>query len=134
MIRSRILVISLLALATLAAILGIAEMWWAPLTIDTFIKAMATLLILGVLVSFLVAVDYDLPGSRARILLGLLVALAVLGSFLLVLQIWWQVFSQGMFWKIGVTIVILGAFLSFIMAVSEDFSANKKLRDEKYID
>ena len=134
MIRGRILVTSLVILAAVAASLGIIQLWFTPMLMETFVKTLATLLIAGVVISFLIAVDYDLPGHRGRILLGILAGLVLAGSFILILQIWWQVFSGALFWKIGVTIIVLSIFLGFIMAMLEDFGSNRKLRDEKYID
>ena len=65
MIRGKILLASLLAMGVIAAFLGLLQMWWAPLGDDTFFRVMITLVVCGSLASFLVAVDYDLPGSHA---------------------------------------------------------------------
>lgn len=134
MIRGKILFSALLLTGALAAALGLAQMWWEPLAWEVFIKSTITLLITGILVSFLSAVDYDLPGSRGKILLGLLVLLALGGGGLIIAQMWWHVLKLALFGKFLATIAILALLLAFIAAVSEDFGGNKKLKDEKYID
>ena len=128
------MLMSLLLTGVIAAVLGIAQMWWEPLAWEIFIKSLITLVIVGTLISFLVAVDYDLPGSRGKIMLGLLVLLALSGSSLLIAQMWWHILKLAVFGKIIATLAILTVLLSFIMAVSEDFGTNKKLKKEKYID
>lgn len=134
MIRGKILFWSLLLIGAVTAIMGIAQMWWAPFGWEPFIKVLITLLILGTLFSFLIAIDYDYPGSRGKLVLGFLVVLAATGSALILAQLWWQILAFGIFWKILVTMVIITGLLAFIMAVTEDFGTNKKLKDDKYID
>lgn len=134
MIRTKILMISLMVMAGIAALLGITQMWWDILGEDIFFKTLGTLLIFGTLFSFLVAVNYDLPGSRGRLLLGALVLLCVFGAGLLFLQLWWGFFAAVTFGKLLVTDLILIVLTAFIIVASEDLSTNKDLKDNKYID
>lgn len=134
MIRGKIFFWSLILMGIIAAVMGIVQMWWSPFGWDLFIKTLVTIIILGTLISFLIAIDYDLPGSKGKFVLGILVLLAILGSSLVIGQIWWSFLAFEIFWKILVTLVIVTGLLAFIMAVSEDFGGNKKLKDEKYID
>lgn len=134
MLRGKILLWALLLTGVAAALLGIAQMWWEPLAWDVFIKSLVTLLIIGTLASFLSAVDYDLPGSRGKIVLGLLVVLAVIGSGLIIGQMWWHFLGTKTFGKMLITVIILAGLLSFFAAVSEDFGTAKKLKDGKFID
>lgn len=134
MLRGKILFFSLCGISILAALLGLAEMWTFFIPWDIFLKIMGTILILGTLISFLIAIDYDLPASRRKwILLGL-VGLSVLGSLLLTVQIWFQPFNWSIFLKLlgslGIVIVLMG----FLLAVAEDFGTNKRLKDKDFID
>jgi len=134
MIHGKIMMIALLLTGAFAAALAIAQMWWHPLAWDLFTKSLITLLIVGTIISFLVAVDYDLPGSRKKFMLGLLVLLALSGGGLIIAQMWWHILALALFGKVIVTMVIITILLAFVMAVSEDLGANKKLKDQKYID
>jgi len=134
MLQGKMLLISLLATGIIAALLGLVQMWAEPLGWTLFTKIIISLIIAGTLISFLIAVDYDLPGSRSKFLMGLAVVLGLALAGLLLGQIWWSVFDDGVFGKLLVTDLVLLALISFILAVYEDFGTNKKLKDEKYID
>lgn len=134
MIRGKILMAVLVATGVLAALMGLAQMWFEPFVWDVFVKSLITLLIVGVLTSFLAAVNYDMPGSRARLFLILLVVLAIVGAGLIVTQLWWEPFKALMFGKMIVTVIILAGLASFILAVSEDLGTTGKLKKDKFID
>lgn len=134
MIRGKVLFVSLIAMGILAALLGVLQLWTTFMADDTFLKSMITILVLGTLSSFLMAVDYDLPGSKSKTMLGILVVLSTIGAALILLQMWWELLSWSIFGKLMITIVIIGALVSFILVAHEDFGANKKLKDDNYID
>ena len=134
MIRGRILFISLIAIGCIAALLGVLQMWTVMMHIVTFGKTMLTLLIVGTLASFLMAVDYDMPGSKTKNILGILVLLAFAAACLVLQQIWFGWLSFDVFWKAAVTLGIVAALAAFILAAQEDFGTNKKLKDDNYID
>ncbi len=134
MIRGKILLYALVLTGVIAALLGIAQMWGGILSIAVFSKTLCSLLILGVLSSFLVAVDYDMPGSKGKTILALLVVLSIAASVLIISQMWWSIFAITTFGKILATLVIIAVLVSFIAAVKEDLGTGKKLKDEKYID
>jgi hypothetical protein len=134
MIRGKILFLSLCAIGILAAVLTVVELWSYVLDWDVYLKLMGTILILGTQISFLIAVDYDLPASRRKWLLLGLVALSVLGSGLLTLQIWVQMFDWSIFLKLIGTLGVVVVLLGFLLAVAEDFGTNKRLKDNNYID
>ena len=134
MIRTKILVLSLCAMGVLAAGLGIGQMWFDLLNWDIFLKSMGTLLILGTQISFLVAIDYDLPASRRKWLLLGLVAASVVTSGMILAQIWGQWFAWAVFVKLLATLGIAVILLGFLLAVAEDFGGNKRLKDNNFID
>lgn len=134
MIRTRILFLSLCALGILTALLSVAQMWTDMLQWDVFIKVMSTLILLGTEVSFLMAVDYDFPASRRKWLLFGLVALSVMASGLMTLQIWGQFFQWAIFVKLLATLGIAVLLIGFLLAVAEDFGTGKRLKDKNLID
>lgn len=62
-----------------------------------------------------------------------IVAIVVLGAALILAQLWFDVFPEAVFGKLLVTLLILGGVVSFIIAVKQDLSEEKKLKDDKYI-
>lgn len=134
MIRTKILFLSLCAMAVLAALLGIVQIWTNALHWDVFLKIMGTILIVGTELSFLMAVDYDLPASRRKWLMLGLVGVSGLATTIVTLQIWAQILEWAFFLKLmgtmGVGIVLIG----FLLAVAEDFGTNKSLKDQNYVD
>lgn len=121
-------------MGTLAAALSIWQMWLAPFTDEIFIKALCTIVTIGTLLSFLIAVDYDLPSSKSKILLFLTVVLSTILAVLILSQIWLEYFETKTFIKVLATDIILLVLVSFIMVVHEDLGTNKSLKDEHYID
>lgn len=134
MIRTKILFLSLCAMGIFAALLGVAQMWTDLLQWDVFIKVMATLILLGTEISFLMAVDYDLPASRRKWLLFGLVGLSVTASGLITLQIWGQFFAWAIFVKLLATLGIAVLLTGFLLAVAEDFGTGKRLKDKNFLD
>lgn len=62
-----------------------------------------------------------------------LVFFVVLGAALGLAQLWLDIFSAIVFGKIMTTLIVLGAVVSFIIAVREDLSGEEKLRDDKFL-
>lgn len=133
-LRGKVLFWSLCGVGTLAALLGLGEMWLFFISWPEFLKIMGTLLILGTLLSFLIAVDYDFPASRRRLLLLGIIALSVLGSLLSILQIWFQPLEWSFFLKILASHGIAIALLAFLSVAAEDFDTHKRLKDNDFID
>ncbi len=133
-IRGKALFISLISIGCIAAVLGILQMWTGMLGAILFGQIMGTLLVTGALASFLMAVDYDMPGSKAKLMLGILMALAFMATGLILQQVWFSWLAFDVFCKLLVTLVILTALVAFILAAHEDFGSNKKLKDDNYID
>lgn len=133
-VHGKILFYALMATGVLGAILLLVQMWSEILEWDDFVKTLITLLIGGGLISFLVAVDYDLPATQSRILFTILVALITAICGMVVVQLWWVGFQWGIFTKVVISLGIVTGLVAFILAVTEDFGQNKNLRDKNYID
>lgn len=63
-----------------------------------------------------------------------IVVIVVLGAALVLAQMWFNIFSLEVFWKLLVTLAIVGSVASFIIAVKQDLSDEKKLKDDKFLD
>lgn len=133
-IRGKIMFYALMGTGIIGALLGLAQMWLDILEWDDFVKTLITLVITGSLISFLTAVDYDMPAVRSKILFAALVVLIVAISGMVIVQLWWVGFQWGVFAKVVVSLGILTVLVAFLLAVTEDFGQNKKLRDNSYID
>ena len=134
MIRTRILLFSLIGMGVVAAALGLAQMWGNVMEWALFVRTMGTIIVLGTLSSFLIAVDYDMPASRKKWLLLVLCAMALTAGVLIVGQIWAQWLDWTVFVKVLISLAVAVGLIGFIIAVAEDFGTAKKLRDEHYID
>lgn len=133
-IRGKIMFYALMGTGIIGALLGLAQMWLEILEWDDFVKTLITLVIAGSVISFLTAVDYDMPAVRSRILFAALVVLIVAIAGMVIIQLWWVGFQWGLFAKVVVSLGILTALVAFLLAVTEDFGQNKSLRDKSYID
>ena len=125
---------ALMGTGIIGALLGLPQMWLDILEWDDFVKTLITLVIAGSVLSFLTAVDYDMPAVRSKILFAALVVLIVAISGMVIIQLWWVGFQWGLFAKVVVSLGILTALVAFLLAVTEDFGQNKNLRDKSYID
>lgn len=72
--------------------------------------------------------------SKNTWLVRSVVALVIVAAVLLLVQLWFESISWMIFWKLLVTIVIVGLVISFVIAVMADFSSEKSLKDDKYLD
>lgn len=134
-LNSKTLFIALAVTGAAAAVIGIGQIWFGFLAWDMFVKSMVTVVIVGVLVGFLSAVDYDLPAlSRNKVLLYGMIILAIIMGLMILGQMWFFNMEWGSFAKIFGTVAILFILDCFILAIKEDFGSEKKLRDEKFID
>jgi MFS family permease len=134
MLKSKILFMSLCTMGILAALLGAAQMWFDILDWNLFLKIMTTLLIVGTELSFLIAIDYDLPSSRRKMMLMGLVGVSLAAVILVLAQIWAQILAWAVFVKLIATLGIGIVLIGFLLAVAEDFGGNKRLKDNNFID
>ena len=133
-INGKTLLITLLSAGGIAALVGIGQIWMDFLPWDVFIKTMITIVIVGTLAGFLMAVDYDMPASREKTILAILVVLSLVMGVLIIAQLWWLALEWILFAKIFGTVLILFVLVSFVAAIKEDFGSNRKLKDENYLD
>ena len=68
------------------------------------------------------------------VLVRAIVLLVLVAAVMLIGQLWFAWFDMLFFWKLLGTIVILGIVISLIIAVMTDFSSEKSLKDDNYLD
>ena len=134
LIRGKMLLQALLVNAVIIAGLCIAQLWWQPMELVIFGKTIATVVLAGLFLSFLLAVDYDLQGHRAKILLASLVVLGAAGTGGVIGQIWWSFLPWNFFVKGIITIFILLVLVAVAMVLREEAGTHRKLKEENYID
>lgn len=50
------------------------------------------------------------------------------------LQMWFHIFDALIFWKLLVTLVVVGVSISLVIALKQDLGDEKKMKDDKYVD
>ena len=70
---------------------------------------------------------------KTNLLLKCISGILVAGSSLLLLQIWFDLFNDLIFWKLLVTLGILGCLGSFMIAIRQDMDEEKKMKDDKFV-
>ena len=63
---------------------------------------------------------------NTTMLLRSIIWLVVAGAALVLVQMWFGVFADAIFWKIFATLIILGAVVSVVLAIKADMSEEKK--------
>lgn len=133
MIRTSPLLAILVSLAVITAGLTVLQLWFDYFLWDTFVKIVISLSLIGTMAAFLTAVDYDMPASKSRRLLGAAIFIAVALVILVLAQLWWPLMSSDIFSKVGITGVVLLGVVSFVIAAKEDFSSEKNLKEDKFV-
>ncbi len=70
---------------------------------------------------------------NTTLLLRSIICLVVAGAALVLAQLWFDLFSHVIFWKIFATLIILGTVVSIVIAIKADMSEEKKLKDDKFV-
>lgn len=70
---------------------------------------------------------------NTALLLRSIIWLVVAGAALVLVQLWFNVFAHDLFWKLFVTLIILGGVVSVVLAIKADMSEEKKLKDDKFV-
>ena len=70
----------------------------------------------------------------SNILVKCIVGIVLACAALILVQMWVPIFETAIFWKLIVTLVIIGSVVSFIIAVKQDLTDDKKMKDEKFLD
>jgi protein-S-isoprenylcysteine O-methyltransferase Ste14 len=48
-------------------------------------------------------------------------------------QIWFNIFSPEILWKVVASLVIIGGLVSVLIAILMDIDENKKMKDDNYL-
>jgi len=130
----RILGIGLIGLGTVFVILVLGQMWFALFAPKIFIRLLITLGLSGLYGLYVGMIWDDLEKSRYRKMLLALGGFGLVAVLLILGQIWFEFFEGETFIKLLISVTIVSALTSFIMAVREDFLEGKRLKDENFLD
>jgi hypothetical protein len=70
---------------------------------------------------------------NTNMLLKCVTATIVTGAALVLLQLWFDLFNDLVFWKLIVTLGVLGLVASFVIAIRVDMDEEKKMKDDKFV-
>lgn len=70
---------------------------------------------------------------NTTLLLRSIIWLVVTGAALLLAQLWLDLFTDIVFWKLFATVLIIGGVISVVLAIRQDMSEEKKMKDDKYV-
>ena len=63
-----------------------------------------------------------------------MIILVIAAVGLILVQMWFHLFNDLIFWKLLATVALLGGLVSFLIAVKQDLTDEKTLRDKKFLD
>jgi len=132
--RSKAYAYTLLGCILAIAITGLMGIWGlAPL--DSMIyKLIASFVTVGALSGFLFTLNAETDKKLSKRLVFIVGVCAIGLALIVLLQTWTSIIDDIIFGKVVSTLLVIGLFAAFIMAVFDDFFENKKLKDENYLD
>lgn len=133
LIRTAPLLAIILVVSVITALLVVGQVWMHLYSWAVFTKMLITLGIAGTITAFYIAVDYDLPACKSRLLLLAAALFSTILAALIVTQLWWAPLSQPVFTKLVFTDLAFLALSAFALGALEDFNADKTLKDEKFV-
>lgn len=130
----RILGIGLIGLGSVFALLVLGQMWFNLFDTTIFVRLLITLGLSGLYGLYIGMIWDDLEKSRYRKMLLSLGGFGLIAVLLILAQVWFEFFDGKTFIKLLISVTIVSALTSFIMAVREDFLEGKRLKDENFLD
>ena len=70
---------------------------------------------------------------NTTLLLRSIIWLVVTGAALLLAQLWLDLFTDIVFWKLFATVLIIGGVISVVLAIRQDMGEEKKMKDDTYV-
>lgn len=67
------------------------------------------------------------------VLLRTIIVTAAIMLLLVLDRIWFQLISPDIFFKLLISVFLVGIFIAFVIAVKKDLQDEKKMRDDKYL-
>lgn len=62
-----------------------------------------------------------------------LVWLTVIAGGLVLIQLWFSVFSAAFFWKALASLAVIGGVASLVIAIRQDLQEEKKMKDDGFV-
>jgi len=132
--RRNIYSYALLGSIGLIAFVGLLNIWGAGMDSSLMMKTFGSLAVIAGLSGFLYTLTFNHDVKIVKKLGAFTGIAAAALSAIILAQIWFSAFNEIIFGKLAVTIVILGLFAAFVIAVFDDFFENKKMKDDNYLD
>lgn len=132
--RRSIYATSLMICVAAIALTGVLSLWGISFGDTALFKIISSLVVIAGLSGFLFTLTFNHDVKIIEKMGAVTGGLAITFSGLVLAQIWFDAFEDAFFAKLIGTIIIIGLFIAFIIAVFDDFFENKKLKDENYLD
>lgn len=130
----RILGIGLIGLGVVFVFLILGQMWFSLFEMEFLTRLLITLGLSGLYGLYVGMIWDDLEKSRYRKTLLSLAGFGLVAVLLILGQIWFELFNWRILVKLLLSVMIVSALTSFIIAVREDFLEGKRLKDENFLD
>lgn len=125
---------TLLLTVALGVTLGLLQIWGAVFAPDVFLKLLITLGLIGGVACYFVMLATELEQHRHKGSLILTGAMGTLAALLVLVYTWTDALALDILLKILGTLLLLTLLAFFVFLYKEDFSKQKDLRDQGYLD
>ena len=132
--RGKAYAYTLLGCVAAIALIGLLGIWGLTPLDSTLYKLIVSLITIGALSGFLYTLSSDTDEKTSQRILYIIAGSAIALTILVLLQTWTSFMAELFFGKMISTLLVIGIFAAFILAVFDDFFENKKLKDENYLD
>ncbi len=126
--------LTLLLTVALCVMLGIAQIWGNAFAPDIFLKLIVSLGLIGGVTCYGVMLVTELQQHKSKMPLLLTGVLSALSALLILVYMWTDALALPLLLKILGTLFLLAILAFFIFLQKEDFSQQKDLRDQGYLD
>ncbi len=125
---------TLLLTVAIGVTLGVMQIWGDVFAPDTFIKLLVSLGLVGGISCYGVMLATEMQQHAHRGALVLAGAMGALAVILILLYMWTDALALAFLLKALGTILLLTLLAFFVFLYKEDFSKQKDLRDQGYLD
>ena len=132
--RGKAYAYTLLGCVAAIAFIGLLGIWGLAPVDSTLYKLIVTFITVGALSAFLYTLNTGSDEKFSQKIVYIIGGSAIALSLLVLLQTWTSVMGDLLFGKFISTLLVVGLFAAFILAVFDDFFENKRLKDENYLD
>ncbi|MES2729432.1 MAG: hypothetical protein V4621_04940 [Pseudomonadota bacterium] len=125
---------TLLGIVALGVMLALMQIWGNAFAPDTFLKCLATLGLVGGVTCYAIILATEVQQHHNRNALLLTGAFCALAALLVLIYMWTNALSLAFLLKALGSLGLLALLAFFFFLHKEDFSKQKDLRDQGYLD